>query len=230
MSRLGDMIRSQRIKYNMTAKQLARKCGVSEAFVLEIESGKRIANDIIATRMLKAMGPVDEVMPNLDVQAAQEPQEPVRPAPVAKKEKAPTLRPEGEVSDAWKDALSGVIKRVPVLDQNGKTVGHRMLAAPDGRIEGARAETVFYFAVPDDTMRTYRFLREDLLLCVPQTAIRHDAFMVVQLGQQRLVRRVRKVEGNKAELIWFDSAQRSQIVATSELKNLALVVRGEFRV
>ena len=187
MSRLGDMIRSQRIKYNMTAKQLARKCGVSEAFVLEIESGKRIANDIIATRMLKAMGPVDEVMPNLDVQAAQEPQEPVRPTPV-------------------------------------------VLAAPDGRIEGARAETVFYFAVPDDTMRTYRFLREDLLLCVPQTAIRHDAFMVVQLGQQRLVRRVRKVEGNKAELIWFDSAQRSQIVATSELKNLALVVRGEFRV
>jgi hypothetical protein len=162
----------------------------------------------------------------MDVQAGRN-RRACRPT-LLKKEKTPALRPEGEVSDAWKDALSGVIKRVPILDQNGKTIGHRMLAAPDGRIEGARAETVFYFAVPDDTMRTYRFLREDLLLCVPQTAIRHDAFMVVQLGQQRLVRRVRKVEGNKAELIWFDSAQRSQIVATSELKNLALVVRGNF--
>lgn len=228
MSRLGDMIRDQRLKYHMTTKQLAKKCGVSESFVQQVESGTRIPNDVIATRMLKAMGPVDEVMPNLDIQAASEPQEPVRPAPVVKK--APAPQPAGEISDAWKDALSGVLKRVPVLDASGKTVGHRMLAAQDGRIEGARAETVFYFAVPDDTMRTYRFQRGDLLLCIPQTSIRHDTFMVVRVGGAYQVRRVRKVEGNKAELIWFDSAQRSQILPVSEIQSPALVVRAEFRV
>lgn len=227
MSRLGDMIRSQRQKYNLTPKQLAKKCGVSEAFVLEIESGKRIPGDVIATRMLKAMGPVDEVMPNMDVEAAVEPQ-PVRKAPIIIK--AEPVKPAGEISDSWKDALSGVIKRVPILDSRGKTVGHRMLAADNGRIEGAKAETVFYFAVPDDTMRTYRFMREDLLLCVPQSTIKNDSIMVLTFGGETMVRRVRKIEGNKTELSWFDGTARTRTILNSDIKNPALVVRCEFKV
>ena len=45
MSRLGETIRSARLKAKMTEKQLGKKCGFSESFVKEIESGRRIVSD-----------------------------------------------------------------------------------------------------------------------------------------------------------------------------------------
>lgn len=230
MSRLGDLIKSQRTKYNMTPKQLARKCGVSEAFVLEIEGGTRIPNDVIATRMLKAMGAVDTVMNDLNAETAvaSMPEAPVY-APKLPKKQAEPEAPKGEISDTWKDALSGVVKRVPIYDPSHKLIGHKMLALDeDGKIMGANPATVFYFSVPDGSMRDCRICSGDLLLCVPQKGIAHNSIMVFKLAGQYMVRRVRKIEGNKAELGWFESAPMTQTVAISDLDDTARAVRVEF--
>ena len=37
MSRLGDLIRTERLRSKMTPKQVARKCGVSESYLLAVE-------------------------------------------------------------------------------------------------------------------------------------------------------------------------------------------------
>ena len=37
MSRLGDLIRTERIRQKMTPKQVARKCGVSESYIVAVE-------------------------------------------------------------------------------------------------------------------------------------------------------------------------------------------------
>jgi len=232
MSRLGDLIKSQRLRYNMTPKQLARKCGVTEAFVLEVESGKRIPNDVVATRMLKAMGTVDTVMNDLNLESASVPPAEAAAQNAAPKRAAekPAARQEApaEPSDAWQDALSGMIKRVPVLDARGKTVGHRMLATEAGRIEGARPETVFYLQAQDNSMRAYRILEGDLLLCVPAPSIAAGGIMAVTYRGETLVRMVRKLEGNRAELMWFDSAAQSLVVESAELGGPAKVARVEF--
>ena len=39
MSRLGDTIRNERLRLGLNPKALAKKCGVSEKFLLEVESG-----------------------------------------------------------------------------------------------------------------------------------------------------------------------------------------------
>ena len=39
MSRLGDLIRTERLRSKMTPKQVARKCGVSESYLLAVEAG-----------------------------------------------------------------------------------------------------------------------------------------------------------------------------------------------
>ena len=52
MSRLGDLIRTERIRQKMTPKQVAKKCGVSESFILAVEAGTRIIADDQARRIL----------------------------------------------------------------------------------------------------------------------------------------------------------------------------------
>ena len=41
MSRLGDLIRTERLRSKMTPKQVARKCGVSESYLLAVEAGTK---------------------------------------------------------------------------------------------------------------------------------------------------------------------------------------------
>ena len=79
MSRLGDLIRLERTRQGLTFKQVARKCGVSEKYLQEVESGKRIIADDQARRILKAMGmtqqtesdfTLDDIAATVDLQSA----------------------------------------------------------------------------------------------------------------------------------------------------------------
>lgn len=56
MSRLGDLIRTERLRSKMTLKQVARKCGVSESYLLAVEAGTKIIADDQARRILKTIG------------------------------------------------------------------------------------------------------------------------------------------------------------------------------
>ena len=56
MSRLGDLIRLERTRQGLTHKQVARKCGVSDKYLMEVEAGTRIIADDQARRILKSMG------------------------------------------------------------------------------------------------------------------------------------------------------------------------------
>ena len=53
MSRLGDLIRLERTRQGMTFKQVAKKCGVSEGYLLAVEAGTRIIADDQARRILR---------------------------------------------------------------------------------------------------------------------------------------------------------------------------------
>ena len=56
MSRLGDLIRTERIRQKLTPKQVAKKCGVSESYIVAVEAGTRIIGDDQARRILKTIG------------------------------------------------------------------------------------------------------------------------------------------------------------------------------
>ena len=54
MSRLGDLIRLERTRQGLTHKQVARKCGVSDKYLMEVEAGTSDAS-IIDLLMAGAM-------------------------------------------------------------------------------------------------------------------------------------------------------------------------------
>ena len=55
MSRLGDLLRTERLRRNMTLKQVARLGGVSEEYLKDVESRKTLVEEHYAVyRALKA--------------------------------------------------------------------------------------------------------------------------------------------------------------------------------
>ncbi len=211
MSRLGDTIRAARLGSQMSEKALAKKCGLSEGVVKDIEAGRRIASDAQAQQILKVLGVKNPVSTELEV-AAEGPVE-LRPRPRPYVLPLPKEEPKevenqqetfAEANDAWRDALGGVVKRVPITGPDGVVIDHELTPIISGKIEGGAPDKVFYYRCPDDALRGYRVHAGDLLLTVPVGAVSDEAIMVIQYQGERIARKVMKLDGGKLLLQSYD--------------------------
>lgn len=228
MSRLGDSIRAARLKAKMTEKALGKKCGMAESVIKDIESGRRIVSDDQAQRILKILGADNPVSTELDVAA--EPEVKLRPRPRAY---VLPLSPESpqqesaarESSDAWLDALGGVVKRVPVSDEQGVVIDHVLTPIIGGKIEGGAPDKVLYYRCPDNALRGFRVYAGDLLLTVPASKAEDDRIMLICYKGQRVVRKLLRLDGNRIQMQTFDSEFRAEIAPSSEVQVLGRCVR-----
>ena len=236
MSRLGDTIKKARIEAKLTEKQLAKKCGMSESVIKAIEGGTRIVSDDQAQRILKLLGVRNPVSTELEV--ANEPEVKLRPRPRAYV--IPTPEPETTVAasshtetdgvtDAWLDALGGVVKRVPVMDEKGIAIDHILTPIIGGRIEGAPPDKVIYYRCPDDMLRGYRIHAGDLLLTVPANKIEDGEIMLLIYKGERIVRKVNKQDGGKVLMQSYDREFAAQTVLLKDIIIMGKCVKLERR-
>ena len=244
MSRLGDLLHTERLRRNMSLKQVAKLGGVSESYLQSVEAGTRIIADDQARRILKKMGLTEqnEAGFSLDDIAATVDLETVKPAAIQKPQRAPgetravysTASKEEESTQAsggvWLDALTSVLRRVPVRNSVMAEIGHRLLPILDGRIEGASPEKVFYLSAPDDSMRGFRIFREDLCLMVPAGSPIDDAVMLVEIGNNRCLRKVKKLDAVHVLLQSYDREHSAEPFALPDLNFIGRVVKVEFTV
>ena len=205
MSRLGDLLMLERTRQKLTRKQVARMCGISEGYLKDVEEGRRIIQDDQARRILNKLGTsqrneaefsLDEIAATVDLGTLA----PQKPAPQPEKKPEPKPEPAKPVSaeeqsGIWLDALSSVLRPVPVMNAGWIQVSRRMVPIQDGKIEGAKPDRVVYFLAPDDSMRAMRIEKGDLVLVVPQNLPEDGAIMLVEYGAHRCLRRV-KLLGN----------------------------------
>lgn len=242
MSRLGDLLMLERSRQNLTRKQVARKCGVSEGYLKDVEEGRRIIRDDEARRILRTLGTsqrneaefsLDEIAATVDLstlapqkseppkaQSAQPQSAPQQPAPAAP-------RSAEEQSGIWLDALSSVLKPVPVMNAGWIQVSRRMVPIQDGKIEGAKPDRVVYFLAPDDSMRAMRIEKGDLVLVVPQTLPVDGAIMLVEYGAHRCLRRVKLLGDSRILLQSGDRDLDAEALHISEVKLVGRAVRVE---
>ena len=228
MSRLGDAIRKARLAKKMTEKQLGRKCGMAENVIKDIESGRRIVSDDQAQRILKLLGAESPVSTELEVAA--EPEVQLRPRPRAYVMPAPDVAPEqqkavDESTDAWLDALGGVVKRVPVMDPKGLVIDHVLTPIIGGKIEGGAPDKVLSYRVPDDSLRGFRVHAGDLLLTVPESRAQDGALMLVEYKGQRMVRKLLKMDGMRIQMQAFDREFEAVIAPAPEVRVLGRCVK-----
>lgn len=237
MSRLGDLILLERTRQKLTRKQVARKCGVSEGYIKDVEEGRRIIQDDQARRILRTLGTsqrneaefsLDEIAATVDLStfAPVKAEAPAQPKPAEPK---PAVKPQTaqEQSGIWLDALSSVLKPVPVMNAGWIQVSRRMVPIQDGTIEGAKPDKVVYFQAPDDSMRAMRIEKGDLVLIVPQTLPVDGAIMLVEYGAHRCLRRVKLLGNSNLLLQSGDRDLGTESVHISDIKLVGRAVRVE---
>lgn len=227
MSRLGDTIRTARLKVKMTEKALGKKCGMAENVIKDIESGRRIVSDDQAQRILKVLGVENPVSTELDVAA--EPEVKLRPRPRAYvlpiAEEPAQESAARESSDAWLDALGGVVKRVPVCDDQGVVIDHVLTPIVGGKIEGGAPDKVLYYRCGDNSLRGFRIYAGDLLLTIPAGKPEDDQLMLVLYKGKRIVRKLLKLDGSRIQMQSFDFEFATQIAPYAEVQVLGKCVK-----
>lgn len=228
MSRLGDTIRTARLKVKMTEKALGRKCGMAENVIKDIESGRRIVSDEQAQRILKVLGVENPISTELEVAA--EPEVKLRPKPRAYVMPIEPESPQNEAaaresSDAWLDALGGVVKRVPIIDPQGVVIDHVLTPIIGGKIEGGAPDKVLYYRCPDNALRGFRVYAGDLLLVVPTIKPEDERLMLVLHKGQRVVRKLLRLDGNRIQLQSFDYEFTAEVAAAKDVQILGKCVK-----
>jgi transcriptional regulator with XRE-family HTH domain len=230
MSRLGDLLHLERTRRKLTAKAVAKMAGVSEKYILEVESGTRIIQDDQARRILQKMGmeqqtdamfTLEDIAVTVDLQTA------VSPQRLAKTREVRQEKAEKADGSIWLDALKGVLQHVPVYNAVMKEVGSRLLPVSQGKIEGAPAEKVFYFMAPDNRMRGYRVQKGDLVLVIPTQSAEDGKMMLLDtpLGKQLYV--IKLLPRYQLLLQSFDKQSETEVAAMADVRVIGKCVRLE---
>lgn len=240
MSRLGDLIRTERIRQKLTAKQVARKCGVSESYLLAVEAGTRIIADEQARRILRSIGlkqqneaefTLDDIAATVDLVQVQPRMAEVaaRPKPKEAEKVAGTEeKDEGVAGSVWLDALQSVLKRVPVMNAVMKPVSYKLVPVENGRIEGANPDKVFFYLVPDDSMRGFRIHRGDLVLTVPAQSPVDGAIMLMNYKEHRYLRKIKILDDQRVLLQNYDKEYEAETAYINEIGFLSRCVQVIF--
>ena len=242
MSRLGDLIRTERIRQKLTPKQVAKKCGVSESYLLAVEAGTRIIADDQARRILRSIGlkqqneaefTLDDIASTVDLVQVQP-----RMAAAAQAKKPPKKdaelvastdeKEEGVAGSVWLDSLQSVLKRVPVMNAVMKPVSYQLVPVENGRIEGANPDKVFFYLAPDDSMRGFRIHRGDIVLTVPAQSPVDGAIMLMNYNEHRYLRKVKVLDDRQVLLQSYDREYEAETVPINEIGFLSRCVKVTF--
>ena len=240
MSRLGDLIRTERIRQKLTPKQVAKKCGVSESYLLAVEAGTRIIADDQARRILKTIGlkqqneaefTLDDIAATVDLVQVQPKMAAALQASKPEKreaELAASTVEQGVAGSVWLDALQSVLKRVPVMNAVMKPVSYKLVPVENGRIEGANPDKVFFYLAPDDSMRGFRIHRGDIVLTVPAQSPVDGAIMLLTHREHRYLRKIKVLDDRTVMLQHYDREYEAETVPISEIGFLSRCVQVTF--
>lgn len=219
MSRMGSEICRLRKEAGMTQKQLAKQVGVTEKFVEEVETGKKVLNSELITRVSKALR---KEIGQLDLYDEEEVSR--RPEP----DKSIKRVIEKPVQEVWTDALAGVIMPVPVYDgRMDKIAGTRQLPIISNKVEGFQKDKVFYLTVEDNEMSGFRLLKGDLVLAFSTQELEKDSIYFIEQNGVRSIRQIRKLDQDKLLLVSNSGSITTETVSKKSVKIIARLIRLE---
>jgi len=164
-----------------------------------------------------------QVRPSLAAKAVEPKPKPKEAEKVASSEE----KDEGVAGSIWLDALTSVLKRVPVYNAVLKEIDHRLLPITGGKIMGANADKVYYMVAPDNDLRGFRVQKGDYLLVVPAQAPVDGAIMLVKTHVGLVLRKIKVLPRFQAMLQKYDNELESDIKNFADLTIVGRCVRLE---
>lgn len=230
MSRVGEKIKFSREKAGMTPKQLAKKLGVSESFINEIESGKKVVNEIVMQRISKVLGSqINDISFSFEEESTHDDKtSDVVSSPVYNKQKDNGKKSENQ--EIWTDAFNSILKNVPVYTYNLRDVlSTKQLPVISNKIEGFASDKVIYIKIENDDMMGFRIAEGDIALCHVTSEAETNGIYLLEHNGERNVREIKKLDGNRLLLISNKGTLRTETVNIKELKILAKLLKLEIQ-
>lgn len=235
MSRIGQEINKLRLQKGMTHKQLAKKLGVSEGFVLDIESGKKIISDDMIGRVSKALdfelGPIglfaseEKFSPDRNEAATGTGS---RSASGVKAADTVSKAVPQPVQEVWDDAFGNILKTVPVYGYRmDKLIDKKLLPIEKNKVEGFQKEKVFYLNIEDSDMSGFRISKGDRAFSVLTNEIENDGIYFIEYNATRAVRQVKRLQGDKFLLVYNKGNLITETVGIKDIKVLARLIKLE---
>lgn len=211
MSRVGSRVSEARKAKGMTQKALGKKLGVSESYINEVETGKKIASENLITRIQKV----------LDVDFNEEIPDTVMDAPVENIKERP-VQPKN-VSKQWEDAFSSLMKKIPVYDMNMKEIqDYKYLPVIEKKVEGHNPDKLMFVKVNDDTMRGFRICRNDVVMVVQNSEVVNNSMALIEEDGKKCIRQIRRLDSNKVLILSHSNELRTE---TRDVKSLNIIGR-----
>lgn len=226
VSRVGENIKKLRINSNMTQKQLAKKLGVAESFINEVETGKRVINEAMISRISKVLGKeINDIGMSVEEQVSQEVEE--RPL-VPKRDLTP--KKQEDVQDVWNSAFGSVMKNVPVYKYDlGKAVQSRLLPVQSNKIEGYSQDKVFFLQIENDDMIGFRIAKGDIAFVHQISEPENNSICLIEFNSERVVRQIKKLDATKVLLISNKGSLRTETANVKDIKVLGKLDRVEIK-
>lgn len=215
MSRIGEKIKSARMESRISQKGLAKKLGVSEGFINEVEMGRKIANQEIIDRISKILGKdMNDITMSFEEQVYHE----------GKKEKfSPVPSKNEKVKDIWNEAFGSVLKKIPVYKYKmDSPIGFKQLPLVENKIEGYAQDKVLYLKIESEDMEGFRIHKGDLAFAHITGEVKSNSIYLVEYDEKRELRQIKKLDSNKMLLISGKNTIRTE---TIEIKNLKVIAK-----
>jgi transcriptional regulator with XRE-family HTH domain len=223
MSGIGERIKNARNAKGMNQKQLAKKLGVAESFINEIESGKKVINEKLMDRIGKALGGDLENMSSMMNTIIME-EEKVNDTP-KKQYKAPEA-----INDVWSDALGSVLKSVGIYNYDlGKSIGKKDMPIVSNKVEGFAQDKVLYLQIENDDLIGFRISKGDLAFANLTSEIENNAICLLDYNGERVLRQIKKLDSSKILLLSNRGSLRTETVNHKDIKVIAKLNRLEIK-
>ncbi|HSN59211.1 MAG TPA: helix-turn-helix transcriptional regulator [Clostridiaceae bacterium] len=225
MSRVGDKIKNFRMSTGMSQKQLAKKLGVAENFVKEVETGNKIINQDLIDRISKVLGKdINDIGMSFEDQVYEDDKVKKPAAASVRKDK-----PE-PVSDVWNEAFASVIKSIPIYNYSlAKVLGSKQIPILNNKIEGHNQDKVFYIEIENDDMMGFRIAKGDLAFAVSTNEFFNNSISLIEYGDKRVVRQIQRLDNSKALVISNKGSVVTETVSIKDLKVIAKLERLEIK-
>lgn len=218
MSRVGVKIKEAREKSGMTQKVLAKKLGVAEKFINEVETGRRIVQESFidkAAKVLKA--DLNDVSMVVTDEALME----ERKSYIEINKKPSKIKTE----EVWDNAFSSVLKNVPIYDYNVKNIkGTRELPIHSNKVEGFPQDKVLYLEIQDNEMSGFRMMEGDLVFAHLVKEMTNNGVFLVEYKGKRKIRQIKSLGNSKILLV---SNGGALLTETMELREVSIIAKLE---
>lgn len=223
MSRVGEKIKKARLKSGLTQKVLAKKLGVAEKFINEVETGRRIVQESFIDKAAKVLKTdLNDISMVVTDEALMEERK-----TLAAVNKKPT---KVETDEVWDNAFSSVLKNVPIYDYSLKNVkGKIELPIHSNKVEGFAQDKVLYLEIQDNEMSGFRMMQGDLVFSHLVKEISNNGIFLVDYKGIRKVRQIKSLGNSKFLLVSNGGAVITETMEAKEISVIAKLERIEIR-